>query len=201
MSKYGSFRYRGVSISNGNNQVGFTPNLSLDPNDTCGPDAPCWKRCFARKCTRHTTVKNAWHGNYLKAMTDPVEFWSVVDHYIGKHKPEYFRFHIGGDIPDQPYLDQLFRLVADNPDVRFMAYTKRHDLDYRNKPENLCILFSMWPNWGDPAAVSGPRAWVDDGNEPRIPENAHKCTADSCEDCRFCWHADRLERDVVFDLR
>lgn len=48
------------------------------------------------------------------------------------------------------------------PNTKFLAFTKRFDIQYRSLPDNLTVLASMWPKWGDPKIIDLPKAWMQD---------------------------------------
>jgi hypothetical protein len=97
----------------------------------------------------------------------------------------FFRWHVGGDIPNQAYFEGMKLVAEAAPNTRFMAYTKRYDLDYHNRPLNLTIIMSCWPGYKLPKN-SLPRFWVQDNTENRVPADAFKCPG-GCETCRKCW--------------
>ncbi len=91
----------------------------------------------------------------------------------------------------------MIQIAKDNPYTMFLAFTKRHNLEFSMVPGNLQIVASLWTGWGKRPGKM-PVAWIQDGKEDRIPENVHKCPG-SCESCKACWHLSRIGKDVVFD--
>jgi hypothetical protein len=87
---------------------------------------------------------------------------------------------VAGDILDQEYLDRMSYIARFSKMTRFLAFTKRHDLDYSRVPANLRVRFSQWPGVPELKAPGILGAWMQDGTETRIPKGAIKC-AGSCE--------------------
>lgn len=187
-----------VNISKGNKKVGNIPNVSLTPCTTCPADAPCRDKCYAMKAYRqYPNVRAAWNGNTEAARNHTAEYFAGIHDFIQKKKPSHFRWHVAGDIENQKYLDGMIEVAKKNPETRFLAFTKMHELDYTNKPENLEVVASLWSGWGKKHETL-PVAWMQDGKEDRVPESAVKCPG-SCEGCKACWNLSRLHKDVVFD--
>lgn len=184
----------GVSMSVENLKVGRVGNTSFPPEVSCHPGAPCIDKCYAMASYRRwPNVRKAWDKNWLIWQHYPegykMEVFDWLDHYRGKH----FRWMVGGDLPDQDYTDFIVAMAECFKKKNFLAFTKNHGFDFSKKPDNLSIVLSMWPNWGNPD-VNLPRAWMQDGTEKRIPQNAIKCTG-HCDQCFKCW---KLENDVWF---
>jgi hypothetical protein len=191
-----------LHISTGNTKLGKVANISLLPGATCSPDVPCKQVCYARKFLRgyRPALNTAWRDNtsYAKQASD--EYFNEIHTWIDKHKPKYFRWHVAGDIPSQNYLEDMIVTAMMFENVRFLCFTKRHELDFSRVPKNLKVIFSMWPKWDlDPQAIrSKPGisaiAWMQDGSETRYPLDALHCKG-TCQQCFSCWHA---SKDVVF---
>lgn len=187
-----------AKISNGNMKLGRNlMNVSQVPCATCNPDAPCRKTCYAMKAWKqYPNVRKAWTENTEQAKNDRDGFFNSINERISQKNPAYFRWHVAGDILDQDYLERMKDTARKNPNTNFLAFTKKHNLDFSDCPNNLQIVKSMWVKWGD-ATINGPKAWMDNGEENRIPENAIECPG-KCNDCKVCWNLDSLQRDVVF---
>ncbi len=177
-----------ISISPGNRKVGDVPSISLPLITTCAHDVPCARTCYAwRKCYHLTPqVRGAWDRNWRIWQADPVAFERMVCGSLTFSAPFWFRWHIGGDIPDRKYLAMMVRVARQFPNTRFLAFTKRHGwLKGLDKPSNLALVASMWPGWGEPPA-GAPVAWMQDGTETRIPAGTSQCPG-YCPDCGICW--------------
>jgi hypothetical protein len=193
-----------AKISPGNMKLGDIPNVSLTPCKTCHPDAPCKNKCYAMKAYRmYPIVKKAWQANTAEMTKNRSKYFADIRKFLAKKQPKYFRWHVAGDIPDSDYLDGMLDIAREFPAVKFLCFTKRHEMfnTYAPKamiPENLEVVLSMWPKWGDAELQDFRRAWMQDGTETRIPENAIECPG-FCEKCGMCWSLGKLGRDVVFN--
>ena len=187
-----------VQISKGNMKVGKLPSVSLAPIASCPKGCPCSKDCYAMKAFRqYPTARKAWSDNFAYALKHRDAFFDEIETWIGKHQPKLFRWHVGGDIIDAEYLVCMRATALLFPNTRFLVFTKRHDLNYKDLPDNLSVVFSMWPAWGN-TRKSIPRAWMQNGTETRVPKDAIHCHG-GCETCGMCWDLKKLGRDVVFD--
>ena len=138
-----------VSISAGNRKMGGVPSVSLPPVITCAANAPCVKKCYARKICRYSKqAKNAYERNLRILQTRPVSYWAQV--YQAAATTRYFRYHVSGDIPNNEYMAAMVALAKALPTTEFLAFTKRYGIvnNYINAfgelPANLHILFSRW---------------------------------------------------------
>jgi hypothetical protein len=195
-------------MSNGNAKIGKLFNASLTPVVSCNHDAPCrkWGQCYALNAVKnYVECRVAWADNWHFWQWFPDIYFDLVYHYtrrrmrldIKREKDTYFRWHVGGDIPDQRYLEGMKALARKLPAVHFLCFTKMQSLDYSSTPANLQIIFSMWPGWGW-HMHSGRSAWLwDEEHDGRIPANHFLCPGE-CPSCGRCWMLDKLGHDVVF---
>lgn len=192
-----------LHISEKNSKMGKVPNISLPPGITCRKNAPCFKDCYANKrCyLRWPNVKKAWRENYDDYLRrGPDVYFDEINCWLNDHSPGYFRWHVGGDIPDWSYFLGILSLANKFPGTQFMMFTKRWDLFPRvfpEIPENLSVILSMWPGLQNPRRIQLSRAWL--SHDKRIPEYYFKCTG-KCDECYKCWDIIRHGYDVVFDL-
>jgi ferredoxin len=184
-----------ISISEGNTKMGSIPSVSLVPGLDCANCSKCIKGCYAMKSYRmYEATRNAYHRNSELAHSDLDEFSRQIMDYLDRKQPRHFRWHVAGDILNQEYVEKIILIAMAYPNTKFLCFTKRHDLSYRNCPENLTIVLSCWPGMRLPKNRSLPRAYMQDGTETRIPHGARACPG-SCEDCKLCYG---LKGDVVF---
>lgn len=188
-----------LTISKGNMKLGGMPNLSLPPGVTCRKDAPCRGACYAQKAWRqYPNVRKAWRGNWALWQKQPVEFEHKLDDWITKHKPDVFRWHVGGDIPDGGYLSMMRRIAVMHEGTTFFAYTKRYDLLEQVAglgPSNLVLIASRWPGLPCPEVVDRmfPRAYyvpkggADEGQMVEWGKWRMLTCPGSCAECNFCW--------------
>ena len=62
---------------------------------------------------------------------------------------------------------------------------------------NLGAIFSAWPRMKIDNPHDHRIAWMQDGTEDRVPEDAVECPG-NCETCGICFRLRKLHRDVVF---
>jgi len=198
-SGFRSVSFRGVKVSLGNSKLGKIANVSLPPIVACVLAAAklCGKSCYAKKAyVNYPTAKNAWDGNFEVLQNSPAEFFQGIRELLAKHNPEFFRWWVSGDTRTQEELDEQIAIAREFPTVKFLMFTKNHALNFRKLPENFVVVFSMWPGYGN-TRKKMPRAWMDDGTDRRIPDEAFEC-AGNCERCMVCWHLPTIGVDVVF---
>jgi len=200
-----------LSISKRNTKLGAIHNISLPPSVSCPEDAPCREACYAQKSWRmYANVRAAWAKNWDVYQHDPMEYFAQISEYIRDHVVQVFRWHVAGDIPNMGYYIGMCLVAKEHPDTRFLCFTKQVSVTTKPRPDNLRVLFSMWPNmnvaknwedrdrwlaiikkhcpiaWFDPKEQSTDdwynRALADVGAEGAVP--CHK----KCEDCGMCWH-------------
>jgi hypothetical protein len=188
-----------LSIAKGNSKLGTIPNISLTPGKSCG--GKVCSGCYAMKSYRmYPSVRKAWDANLDAYESDSEGYFEAINKYLAKHKPSMFRWHVAGDIPGDAYLAYMLEIADLHPGVKFLAFTKRHDLITdsvcRIIPSNLSIILSMWPGMPVPDSPL-PRAWMQDGTETRVPDDAIPCHG-HCDSCGMCWSLASIGRDVVF---
>jgi hypothetical protein len=141
-------------------------------------------------------VRTAWDENTKMATNHLDEFLATINLEVAKKKPDYFRWHVAGDILNQDYVNGMINIARMNLKTQFLAFTKRYDFNYDNRPKNLEIVFSLWPNWGEPNK-NFPLAFMQDGTESRITKNTVNCPG-NCTHCKTCWHLSELKKNIVF---
>ena len=188
-----------LSISKGNTKLGKLPNISLTPIKACGKGVPCKRECYALKSYKqYPNVRKNWDDNLKAYKTDPDAYFRAIDAWFDKHHPKFFRWHVAGDIVDKGYLAGMLEVARDNPNVKFLAFTKRGDLIPSYIPGNLQLIYSCWPATPIPTRAKKLRkAWVQDGTESRVPSDAIECPGD-CEHCGLCFQLGKIGKDVVF---
>ena len=197
-----------VSISTDNSKMGIIPSVSLPAIKTCIPNPPCKDICYGIKlCKRYKNARKAYQDNLNCLLSNSLEFFNNINNYLTCFRPRFIRIHVVGDFNiskdqkvNQDYLNSWSLLADNNPDTRFLAFTKCYYLDYSNIPDNFRIIWSAWPNYEMPQlqlTVKGI-AWMRDkrGLETRIPDDAIPCSG-KCDSCFLCWNLDK--QSVVFD--
>jgi hypothetical protein len=186
-----------LHISKGNMKLGNIPNLSLPPIETCAPHLPCFEKCYARKAYRcYPSARSAWDENLKLWQASPSRFILELSSWLSDNKPKYFRWHVGGDIPDEMYLKMMIAVAEVFRETKFLAYTKKLELfAHVHLPDNLMVILSRWPD--DKFGGSWHRqAWMLNPEHPdtRIPETVFECPG-TCDNCKFCFDG---QGDVVF---
>lgn len=188
---------------------------SMPVGCTCDVNAPCYQRkeCYAMR-------GNLAFNNYKAKMESNLRLYEEYpDVYVGSIQLElnfirykYFRWFVSGDIPDRKFLsDVMIKLARDNPEVKFLAFTKKYRYvnDYLNSgneiPSNLQIVFSCWGSFHPQSnEYKLPCSYVRyKANSPYvtenefIPEEAKPCEG-KCARCLKCWNLKKGE-SVVFN--
>lgn len=148
-----------LHISTGNTKLGEIPNISLPPITTCPIDVPCYFDCYCNKKTFYLKkAYKAWDENYELLTADPNNFFYQLDSWLSKNKPKYFRFHTGGDCPDQEYVNNIIHIAEHYENTKFLIFTKRYELDfYDGQVPNFKVKYSAWFNL---IPNKKPIAWI-----------------------------------------
>ena len=192
------------TIVGGNSKIGAAANISLLPGASCPKGVPCLKDCYDRKACRLYPPARTVREDNTAAAKRPAQFMRGVGRQLAAAEergklPRFFRWHVGGDFPSLSYMRRAIALAAKFPAVKFLAFTKRYDWASRigDLPPNFSLILSAWPGY----AMSNPRgyriAWMQDGTETRVPDDALECPG-LCESCGMCWSLESVGRDVVF---
>lgn len=194
-----------VHISHGVTKLGADiPSVSLPVGITCDPNAPCFKKCYARRgrfAFKHN--KELLMKNYMIWKEDPEFFEREVK--IGAFCSKFFRWFSSGDIPDMAFFQMMVRIAKDIPGTRFLAFTKKYAIvntyikeTNENLPENLRVVFSAWGCWLPDNPYNMPVAYIrfKDGDDSMIPRDAKICPK-YCGDCVMsgcsCWDLQKGE--------
>lgn len=180
-----------VSISNGNMKVGNVPNVSLPSDKTCPHCKECQLACYDKKaCLQYPNVMNARAKNYSIMKRSIRQYFEQVKKGIKKSKEQFFRFHVGGDICDEEYLDGMVK-VTNEILKHHWTYTKSQDIvnkyiekyggDWKKIAPNLVIMFSRWGRSPIDNPYNMPVFWcIVKGQEP--PKDMYKCPGN----CKIC---------------
>lgn len=186
-----------VHISHQISKLGANiPSVSLPAGPSCRPDAPCFKKCYARHGRFFfDNVKSPLERNFKIWKEDPQKFEREID--MAVYFCHWFRWFSSGDIPDPEFFEMMVRVATRNPDVKFLCFTKRYEFinNYidsgRKIPDNLNVILSAWGDWIPENPYHLPMSYVILKDEPcDIPQNAHRCSG-FCGDCVLggvnCW--------------
>jgi len=182
-----------LAVSEGNTKIGKVLNVSLAPVIDCLFCEHCKNECYDIDDCRYTNTLNARARNSVLWHVAPDSFFQQIESAIIHHPSyEYFRFHVGGDIPGMDYLARMIEVAKNHPEVRFWTYTKVYGLvnlyvkthgDDRHVaiPDNLTIMFSEWRGFkmSNPYGFPEFKAYYSDET---IPEGIMECNGN----CRIC---------------
>ena len=190
-----------LTVSKGNTKLGAVPNISLTPGESCVDDVPCLTEgCYAMKSYRmYPNVRAAWDGNLRLWKDSPGLFFDGVDQYLLTNKPDRFRWHVGGDIPDEDYFEMMVDIAWNFRQTSFLCFTKKYNLVEYGRKKNLHIVLSAWPGMDFPVNSGFPEAWL--ATDPRAPlDKVHIRCPGNCGDCQYkCWYALTDGVNVIFD--
>lgn len=189
-----------LTVSEGNIKIGAVPNISLTPGASCVPGVPCLgDGCYAMKSYRmYPNVRAAWDGNLQLWRTDPEGFMDRFAEYFKRCKPQRFRWHVGGDIPDQAYADMMKYSAMLFNETSFLCFTKRYELDLIHGESNIKFVLSTWPGLPAPTDPYLPTAWL--AEDPRAPfDKFHIRCPGHCGKCDYkCWDILEPGMAVIF---
>lgn len=188
-----------VSISEGNTKTGKIPSVSLLPRFSCPWNRckdTCGKRCYAIKlCTLRNTVMNAYAKNSAVFKLSPAAYFNAVDSVM--KRSQFFRYHIGGDIPNRKYFRMMIKTAKDNPHCTVLFFTKQYEIvnEWIAKngqlPANMRCMFSGWTNLKPVNPYNLPETTVYAKDEDFNP--AWTACGGNCLDCALhcggCWDA------------
>lgn len=184
------------------------PTFSLPTGNACpGATPTCMNWCYAKKAER--AYKNVLPCR-IRNLNDSKrsDFIVKMTSALMSANSNYIRIHESGDFYSQEYLYKWFEICKIFPEKTFLAYTQSYNLDFSQKPENLIIYWTVWPD-SRYYPREGLRAFVVESKgksigkykDPNIiPSTAHKCDKESgsitCEKCLYCY---RGTGDVIFE--
>ena len=182
------------------------PTFSLPSTITC-PDATklCQKYCYAKKAERiYPKTLPSRKRNYEESKS--MQFIVDVTKHILNNKYKYFRIHESGDFYSQEYFDKWCWIAQICQDTKFLVYTQNYDLDFRFKPNNLIVYWSVWPDSKN-VPKDGLFAYVVDNGNNKIPNTLAKKKAFNCKKetikgmtCDKCLHCFEGKGNVKFTL-
>lgn len=195
------------SFSLGNEKVKNTFIWSIMPVETCiGSTPECRKACYdLRACKRWENVRDARARNTILARSGDFEplvcNWLICMLHTKKCETyRHFRIHEGGDFFSQAYLDAWIRICNRFPRIKFTAYTQSIELDFSNRPKNMSVYFSVWPDTKASHVKMAKRKGLRLSTVKKtVPKRTKAFVCGSkgktCDKCRVCW-ANKF--DVIF---
>ena len=184
-----------VKLSYGNRKTGaLVPSVSMIPVADCGNCKVCARGCYdVRNVCFWKTVQKSRANNSAIFHQDPQKYFGEIFNAVKYLR--FFRWHVGVDIIDHPYLEAMVTIAEQTPTCEFLAFTKMYDLVnkhievYGPLPKNLHIIFSDWrgAEFENPynLPVSSP-LWPDGTKGPHCTDKQFMCPG-SCEECAEAW--------------
>lgn len=187
-----------VSISKGNKKIGRVMNVSLAPILTCANCSECLHLCYDIKAAlQYGNVMKARARNTVLALYFPELYFDAIRAAIKRRrKNKYFRWHVGGDIPNYKYFENMVQIAREFSEFTFWTYTKNYGIVnlYVQKygrdaiPENMTIMFSEWDGMPLVNPYNFPvfTCKLKDGNKNHGPEyfnNLYRCPG-NCDICK-----------------
>ena len=185
-----------VSISTGNGKIGRVLNVSIAPIISCGNCKGCKYFCYDVKAVLlRLNVLKARARNYVFAMKYRDAYFEAIRKKLMRRRlNKYFRWHVGGEMPDYAYFCETVKIAREFPEFKFWTYTKVYG--YVNRyvrengrdaiPENYKIMFSKW----DGMPIYNPYNFpvfackLKDGNKDPMEWDAmYKCPG-NCDTCK-----------------
>lgn len=176
-------------LQRGNTKLGRSIyQFSLPPIITCKPSTWCRDNCYACKGLYKMYEKRInEYFNRCYEISKKDSFVLKICDEIQSHKNlKYIRIHIAGDFYSPEYIEKWVWIAYLNPDIKFLAFTKRQDfqkeLEELNELPNVTI-----------------RESIDSTMDPKMPftkaiiQGSHKeydgyACSGHCEKCLICWN-------------
>lgn len=211
-----------VYISTSNTKTGDIPSFSTLSGLTCAgchgvmEEGGCGWYCYDKAAVIQMGRKNILASrarNTRLIMSDPERAFSEISKECYKFR--FFRWHVGGEIPNPAYVVGMCTVAAENPHCQFLVFTKNHhavnecvkalhnaDMEV---PGNLRIVFSLWPGMPHENPFRFPEAsplFADGSSGFSDLENCFLCE-NSCQQCLLkdcgCFNAKPGDK-ILFNL-
>lgn len=185
-------------ISEGNDKIGRTWNVSTLAIYTCGNCKECKDFCYDIKaCVKNAAdVLDARVRNTVILWRDRDLFFTLINNFLNtRRKHKFFRWHVAGEIVDYDYFCRMVETCREHPDWTFWTYTKMYHIvnKYCDNhggraaiPSNFSIMFSPW----DGLPMDNPYNFpvfavrLKAGNKTPWPwEKMYKCPG-NCDICK-----------------
>lgn len=190
-----------ISISQGNIKMGAIPSISLPAGPTCRACSHCQKYCYAKRMERRfKCVRETWARNLAIYEEDSKAYFEQINEYLQHTLVKYFRWHVGGDIPEDAYFAGMLIVASNNPDVTFLCFTKKYEIVNRwadQIPDNLKIIFSADAGLVMDNPHNLPEAHIIFKGTEEIPQDWKLCGG-NCTECACrglgCWQLRKGEK-------
>ena len=202
-TKHGeSLTAQDVSISRSNAKMGAgVASFSLPPFLTCAKGCKCLAKCYALKMAKiRPNVGEAWARNLAIWESNPQAVEMAIT--SSAMMSRYFRYFVGGDLPDVDFLEMACKIAERVPSCRFLMFTKKYNIvnafiEYGGIiPDNLVIIFSEWQGMKTPNRFNLPTSKVIYKGE-EAPADGLVCGG-NCAECLAqgvgCWQLKKGEK-------
>lgn len=113
------------------------PAIFTCPNST----SVCRSVCYATKKYLTSKVLKFRFSNLISSFEE--DFVDKISGQIKACMLRKVRVHESGDFYSQEYLNKWVKIAKNNPNTKFLAYTRSFQLDFRRIPDNFVIYFSI----------------------------------------------------------
>jgi len=172
-----------------NHKLGNIWNMSIPAVETCGGlSAACAGedgKCYVLKIYKRRPTVLKSHQNTYVAVLEALENGDSFELPTKIHDGDVMRLHVAGDFFDPSYAYAWIKLMTENPNIQFFAYTRSWRMpemleclqELANLP-NMTLLLSCDRDTGypDPTIWDGYRTafmMVDDGDIPLVLPDTH----------------------------
>ena len=135
-----------VTVSDENSKLEAIPSVSMPAVITCNKKAGCTKGdCYALNgFFKMPSVKMAYAKNLNTFKTSSPLFFQSIYAWLTIRKPDFFRWHVSGDIVNARYAKGIVNIAKKHPEVKFLVFTKKYNLlkYFDNCPDNLAIVMA-----------------------------------------------------------
>jgi len=200
-------------------KTGTTPTWSLPRGETCPGKTPlCNDHCYAtkgefayRKGVLPSRKRNLYSSKQPYFVNEMVKEIKKISHTTGQ---KYFRIHESGDFYNKQYRDKWYEIIRRCPEIKFLAYTKMCSWDWNDRPSNLNVFCSIWPDSTQAQKNSQlPKAYCIDKGKGEVPQYRHDTSGllcpeqtypdthpeyhAGCDKCKYCWEK---QKPVLFEI-
>jgi hypothetical protein len=144
-----------LEITQSNSKLKSIASFGLLPSSNChgtciNATSLCRKFCYVnghnelnRKLSERLRLEL---NTYLIRHLPHREIKNQLIKFFKSYQGNYFRIHYAGDFFAQWYVDLWYSVIKQFPRIKFLAFTKSHSLDFSNKPNNLSLVYSVFPD-------------------------------------------------------
>jgi len=177
----------------------------LGAKDSSGKVKDVCKSCYAMKGSyQWRSAKSLRENNRLSVVNELHTFVSEMLSLLNKEKNDYFRWFDSGDVFDNDFLFEIYKICESTPHINHWIPTKAREIldnDLWEKLEslpNVKVRYSSDSTKGEYNSLHG--ATVIQKGQKVNPNKVYVCPVGrsdneerkKCGDCRACWHTDKV---------